>query len=86
MVVYNRLIIPRGKSSITISNRQYDDWILFPITFNSSPVVFVTNIAHKQLDNDNWVTSAIKATQPNRFNYMSAQNGVVAINWIAVGI
>ncbi|WP_455236549.1 hypothetical protein [Veillonella sp.] len=54
------------------------------MAFNNPLSVNVINIADT-LDQDGWVTSAIKSITNLKFTYMTAQNSVTGISWIAIG-
>lgn len=74
-----------GSVAITVGRNIYNDNTVYPIAFNNPPSVNVINIADT-LDQDGWVTSAIKSITNLKFTYMTAQNSVTGISWIAVGI
>ena len=73
-----------GKVNITVSRNIYNDDTIYPIAFNNQPSINVINIADT-LDQDGWVTSAIKSITNLKFTYMTAQNSVTGISWIAIG-
>lgn len=73
-----------GSVAITVGRNIYNDNTVYPIAFNNSPSVNVINIADA-LDQDGWVTSAIKSISNLKFTYMTAQNNVTGISWIAIG-
>ena len=73
-----------GKVNITVGRTIYNDDTVYPIAFNNPPSVNVINIADT-LDQDGWVTSAIKSITNLKFTYMTAQNSVTGISWIAIG-
>ena len=73
-----------GRVNITVGRNIYNDDTVYPIAFNNPPSVNVINIADT-LDQDGWVTSAIKSITNLKFTYMTAQNSVTGISWIAIG-
>ena len=73
-----------GSVSITVGRNIYNNDTVYPIAFNNLPSVNVINIADT-LDQDGWVTSAIKSITNIKFTYMTAQNSVTGISWIAIG-
>ena len=73
-----------GKVNITVGRNIYNDETVYPIAFNNIPSVNIINIADT-LDQDGWVTSAIKSITNLKFTYMTAQNSVTSISWIAIG-
>lgn len=73
-----------GKVNITVGRNIYNDDTVYPIAFNNPPSVNVINIADT-LDQDGWVTSAIKSITNLKFTYITAQNSVTGISWIAIG-
>lgn len=73
-----------GRVNITVGRNIYNDDTVYPIAFNTSPSINVINIADT-LDQDGWVTSAIKSITNLKFTYMTAQNSVTGISWIAIG-
>ena len=73
-----------GSVSITVGHNIYNNDTVYPIAFNNLPSVNVINIADT-LDQDGWVTSAIKSITNIKFTYMTAQNSVTGISWIAIG-
>ena len=73
-----------GSVAITVGRNIYNDNTVYPIAFNNPPSVNVINIADT-LDQDGWVTSAIKSITNLKFTYMTAQNSVTGISWIAIG-
>lgn len=73
-----------GRVNITVGRNIYNDDTVYPIAFNTSPSINVINIADT-LDQDGWVTSAIKSITNLKFTYMTAQNSVTSISWIAIG-
>lgn len=73
-----------GRVNITVGRNIYNDDIVYPIVFNNPPSINVINIADT-LDQDGWVTSAIKSITNLKFTYMTAQNSVTGISWIAIG-
>lgn len=73
-----------GRVNITVGRNIYNDDTVYPIAFNNQPSINVINIADT-LDQDGWVTSAIKSITNLKFTYMTAQNSVTGINWIAIG-
>ena len=73
-----------GKVNLTVSRNIYNDDTIYPIAFNNQPSINVINIADT-LDQDGWVTSAIKSITNLKFTYMTAQNSVTGISWIAIG-
>ena len=83
--LFGNLIIQGGKVNITVGRNIYNDDTVYPIAFNNLPSVNIINIADT-LDQDGWVTSAIKSITNLKFTYMTAQNSVTGISWIAVGI
>ena len=78
------LIIQGGKVNIIVGRNIYNDDTVYPIAFNNLPSVNIINIADI-LDQDGWVTSAIKSITNLKFTYMTAQNSVTSISWIAIG-
>ena len=82
--LFGNLIIQGGKVNITVGRNIYNDDTVYPIAFNNLPSVNVINIADT-LDQDGWVTSAIKSITNIKFTYMTAQNSVTGISWIAIG-
>ena len=70
--------------NITVGRNIYNDDTVYPIAFNNPPSVNVINVADT-LDQDGWVTSAIKSITNLKFTYMTAQNSVTGISWIAIG-
>ena len=82
--LFGNLIIQGGSVAITVGRNIYNDNTVYPIAFNNSPSVNVINIADA-LDQDGWVTSAIKSISNLKFTYMTAQNNVTGISWIAIG-
>lgn len=82
--LFGNLIIQGGRVNITVGRNIYNDDTVYPIAFNNSPSVNVINIADA-LDQDGWVTSAIKSISNLKFTYMTAQNNVTGISWIAIG-
>ncbi len=73
-----------GRVNITVGRNIYNDDTVYPIAFNNQPSINVINIADT-LDQDGWVTSAIKSITNLKFTYMTAQNSVTGISWIAIG-
>ena len=73
-----------GRVNITVGRNIYNDDTVYPIAFNNPPSINVINIADT-LDQDGWVTSAIKSITNLKFTYMTAQNSVPGISWIAIG-
>ena len=73
-----------GRVNITVGRNIYNDDTVYPIAFNTPPSINVINIADT-LDQDGWVTSAIKSITNLKFTYMTAQNSVTGISWIAIG-
>lgn len=82
--LFGNLIIQGGRVNITVGRNIYNDDTVYPIAFNNPPSVNVINIADT-LDQDGWVTSAIKSITNLKFTYITAQNSVTGINWIAIG-
>lgn len=82
--LFGNLIIQGGRVNITVGRNIYNDDTVYPIAFNNQPSVNVINIADT-LDQDGWVTSAIKSITNLKFTYMTAQNSVTGISWIAIG-
>lgn len=82
--LFGNLIIQGGKVNITVGRNIYNDDTVYPIAFNNLPSVNIINIADT-LDQDGWVTSAIKSITNLKFTYMTAQNSVTSISWIAIG-
>ena len=82
--LFGNLIIQGGKVNITVGRNIYNDDTIYPIAFNNLPSVNIINIADT-LDQDGWVTSAIKSITNLKFTYMTAQNSVTGISWIAIG-
>ena len=82
--LFGNLIIQGGKVNITVGRNIYNDDTIYPIAFNNQPSVNVINIADA-LDQDGWVTNAIKSITNLKFTYMTAQNSVTGISWIAIG-
>lgn len=82
--LFGNLIIQGGKVNITVGRNIYNDDTVYPIAFNNLPSVNIINIADT-LDQDGWVTSAIKSTTNLKFTYITAQNSVTGISWIAIG-
>lgn len=82
--LFGNLIIQGGSVAITVGRNIYNDNTIYPIAFNNPPSVNVINIADT-LDQDGWVTSAIKSITNLKFTYMTAQNSVTGISWIAIG-
>ena len=82
--LFGNLIIQGGRVNITVGRNIYNDDTVYPIAFNNQPSVNVINIADT-LDQDGWVTSAIKSITNLKFTYMTAQNSVTDISWIAIG-
>ena len=82
--LFGNLIIQGGKVNITVGRNIYNDDTVYPIAFNNLPSVNIINIADT-LDQDGWVTSAIKSITNLKFTYMTAQNSVTGISWIAIG-
>lgn len=82
--MFGNLIIQGGKVNITVGRNIYNDDTVYPIAFNNPPSVNVINIADT-LDQDGWVTSAIKSITNLKFTYITAQNSVTGISWIAIG-
>lgn len=73
-----------GSVAITVGRNIYNNDTVYPIAFNNQPSINVINIADT-LDQDGWVTSAIKSITNLKFTYMTAQNSVTGISWIAIG-
>ena len=73
-----------GRVNIIVGRNIYNDDTVYPIAFINPPSVNVINIADT-LDQDGWVTSAIKSITNLKFNYITAQNSVTGISWIAIG-
>ena len=73
-----------GRVNITVGRNIYNDDTVYPIAFNNPPSINVINIADT-LDQDGWVTSAIKSITNLKFTYMTPQNSVTGISWIAIG-
>ena len=73
-----------GSVAITVGRNIYNNDTVYPIAFNNLPIVNISNIADT-LDQDGWVTSAIKSITNLKFTYMTAQNSVTGISWIAIG-
>ena len=82
--MFGNLIIQGGRLNITVGRNIYNDDTVYPIAFNNLPSVNIINIADT-LDQDGWVTSAIKSITNLKFTYMTAQNSVTGISWIAIG-
>ena len=82
--LFGNLIIQGGSVSITVGRNIYNNDTVYPIAFNNLQSVNVINIADT-LDQDGWVTSAIKSITNIKFTYMTAQNSVTGISWIAIG-
>ena len=82
--LFGNLIIQGGRVNITVGRNIYNDDTIYPIAFNNQPSINVINIADT-LDQDGWVTSAIKSITNLKFTYMTAQNSVTGISWIAIG-
>lgn len=82
--LFGNLIIQGGRLNITVGRNIYNDDTVYPIAFNNLPSVNIINIADT-LDQDGWVTSAIKSITNLKFTYMTAQNSVTGISWIAIG-
>lgn len=82
--LFGNLIIQGGRVNITVGRNIYNDDTVYPIAFNNLPSVNIINIADT-LDQDGWVTSAIKSITNLKFTYMTAQNSVTSISWIAIG-
>ena len=82
--LFGNLIIQGGKVNITVGRNIYNDDTVYPIAFNNPPSVNIINIADT-LDQDGWVTSAIKSITNLKFTYMTAQNSVTGISWSAIG-
>ena len=82
--LFGNLIIQGGRVNITVGRNIYNDDTVYPIAFNTPPSINVINIADT-LDQDGWVTSAIKSITNLKFTYMTAQNSVTGISWIAIG-
>lgn len=82
--LFGNLIIQGGKVNITVGRNIYNDDTVYPIAFNNIPSVNIINIADT-LDQDGWVTSAIKSITNLKFTYITAQNSVTSISWIAIG-
>ena len=82
--LFGGLIIQGGRVNITVGRNIYNDDTVYPIAFNNLPSVNIINIADT-LDQDGWVTSAIKSITNLKFTYMTAQNSVTGISWIAIG-
>lgn len=81
----NGFTIQWGKSDIAVTRTIYDGSSNFILPYTFPPFVGVTNIAPVTLDNDNWTSSAVKEITINSFRYMSAQNNVTSICWLAAG-
>ena len=81
---FGGLIIQGGVTNITVASRSFNDWITFPITFTRIPIVTCTNVA-ETLDSDGWITSALSEVKMEKFRYQSAQNGVIQLQWQAIG-
>ena len=73
-----------GSVNITVGRDIYNSDTTFPIAFKIRPFVSVNNVA-TELDYDNWIASAIKIVTNSKFTYMTAQNNVTNISWIAIG-
>lgn len=73
-----------GSVNITVGRDIYNSDTTFPIAFKNRPFISVNNIA-TELDHDNWIASAIKLVNNSKFTYMTAQNSVTGISWIAIG-
>lgn len=82
--LFGNLIIQGGRVNIIVGRNIYNDDTVYPIAFNNQPSVNVINIADT-LDQDGWVTSAIKSITNLKFTYITAQNSVTGISWIAIG-
>ena len=82
--LFGNLIIQGGRVNITVGRNIYNDDTVYPIAFNNLPSVNIINIADT-LDQDGWVTSAIKSITNLKFTYMTAQNSVTGFSWIAIG-
>ena len=82
--LFGNLIIQGGNVNITVGRDIYNSDTIFPIAFNSRPFISVNNIA-TELDHDNWISSAVKIVTNSKFTYMTAQNNVTNISWLAVG-
>ena len=82
--LFGNLIIQGGKVNIIVGRNIYNDDTVYPIAFHNLPSVNIINIADT-LDQDGWVTSAIKSITNLKFTYMTAQNSVTGISWIAIG-
>ena len=82
--LFGNLIIQGGSVNITVGRNIYNSDTVYPIAFNNLPSVNIINIADA-LDQDGWVTSAIKSITNLKFTYMTAQNSVTGISWIAIG-
>ena len=82
--LFGNLIIQGGSVNITVGRDIYNSDTIFPIAFNARPVISVNNIA-TELDHDNWIASAVKIVTNSKFTYMTAQNSVTGISWIAIG-
>ena len=82
--LFGNLIVQGGKVNIIVGRNIYNDDTVYPIAFNNLPSVNIINIADT-LDQDGWVTSAIKSITNLKFTYMTAQNSVTSISWIAIG-
>lgn len=82
--LFGNLIIQGGSVNITVGRNIYNNDTVYPIAFNNLPSVNIINIADT-LDQDGWVTSAIKSITNLKFTYMTAQNSVTGISWIAIG-
>ena len=82
--LFGNLIIQGGSVAITVGRNIYNNDTVYPIAFNNQPSINVINIADT-LDQDGWVTSAIKSITNLKFTYMTAQNSVTGISWIAIG-
>ena len=82
--LFGNLIIQGGNVNITVGRDIYNSDTTFPIAFNTRPSISVNNVA-TELDHDNWISSAIKNVTNSKFTYMTAQNNVTNISWIAIG-
>ena len=82
--LFGNLIIQGGSVNITVGRDIYNSDTTFPIAFKNRPFISVNNIA-TELDHDNWIASAIKLVNNSKFTYMTAQNSVTGISWIAIG-
>lgn len=82
--LFGNLIIQGGSVNITVGRNIYNNDTVYPIAFNNLPSVNIINIADT-LDQDGWVASAIKSITNLKFTYMTAQNSVTGISWIAIG-